>query len=300
MIIKKKPRRKSKSLYPVLYVIGSLKDYHHELVQSEVSSLWELSMVSKSFGNVLRESENFKDTLRGFGETFSNINTVSGQFAAVKDNISQSVIQAQGEIEQLKYSSLQVETHFEEMQNTFEEFQRALREIKGCMGKIVSIADQTNILAVNASIEAARAGEEGRGFAVVADEVRKLAEKTMVATKEVGDAVGAIQSGTRDSIAGMTGAREAVLKSNELAAQAGEALERIVGLVAGCTDQVRAIAAASEEQSAASEEINRGTEEINRIAAETADTTRKSAETLTVLAEQSRRLAEMVEQFKKG
>ena len=168
------------------------------------------------------------------------------------------------------------------------------------MAVISDIADQTNLLALNAAIEAARAGDAGRGFAVVADEVRKLAEKTMVATKEVGDAVGAIQSGTRDSIAGMTGAREAVLKSNELAAQAGEALERIVGLVAGCTDQVRAIAAASEEQSAASEEINRGTEEINRIAAETADTTRKSAETLTVLAEQSRRLAEMVEQFKKG
>lgn len=168
------------------------------------------------------------------------------------------------------------------------------------MAVISDIADQTNLLALNAAIEAARAGDAGRGFAVVADEVRKLAEKTMSATKEVGDAVTAIQSGTHDVVASMDGAREAVLHSNELAGQAGEALRHIVALVEGCTDQMRAIAAASEEQSAASEQINRGTEEINRIASETAETTRRSAETVTALTEQSRRLAEMVEQFKNG
>lgn len=196
MIIKKKPRRKSKSLYPVLYVIGSLKDYHHELVQGEVSSLSELSMVGKSFGSVLNESENFKETLKNFGETFSNINTVSGRFSAVKDNISQSVIQAQGEIEQLKYSSLLVETHFEEMQETFEEFQKALKEIKGCMGKIVSIADQTNILSLNASIEAARAGEQGKGFAVVAEEVKSLSDEIKNLAAEVDASIGNVEQGT--------------------------------------------------------------------------------------------------------
>lgn len=130
MRLKKKPRRRSKSLYPVLYVIGSLKDYHQELVQSEVSSLHQLSMVRKSFNDVIRESENFKETLEGFGQTFSNINDVSGQFASVKENISQSVAQAQGEIEELKYSSITVETYFGEMQNTFEEFQQSLKILK--------------------------------------------------------------------------------------------------------------------------------------------------------------------------
>ena len=87
------------------------------------------------------------------------------------------MVQAQGGIKQLKDSSLLVETHFEEMQNTFEEFQKSLKEIKGCMGKIVSIADQTNILSLNASIEAARAGEQGKGFAVVAEEVKNLSDE---------------------------------------------------------------------------------------------------------------------------
>lgn len=199
MKLKRTSRRKSKkskSLYPVLYVVGSLKDYHQELMQSEVSSLSELSMVSRSFGDVLNETENFKGTLQDFGQTFSNINAVSGQFVSVKDLISQSVAQAQEEIEELKSSSMLVETHFDEMIDIFEEFQQSLKKIKGCMGKIVSIADQTNILSLNASIEAARAGERGKGFAVVAEEVKKLSDEIKDLAAEVDSDIGDVEQGT--------------------------------------------------------------------------------------------------------
>lgn len=173
----KKSQNKAKSLYPVLYVTESLKSYQKTLAQSEVASLHELSMVRKSFGNVLQDSESFRGTLQNFEQNFSNINAVSGQFATVKDNISQSVVQAQNEVEELKNSSILVETYFDEMQSTFEAFQSSLKEIKDCMGKIVSIAEQTNILSLNASIEAARVGERGKGFAVVAGEVKNLSEE---------------------------------------------------------------------------------------------------------------------------
>ena len=167
MKLRKKSQQESKSLYPVLYVMESLKDYHRILVQGEVESLHELSLVSKSFEDVLEDSEGFRGTLEEFEQNFSNINAVSSQFAEVKENITQSVDQAQNEVEELRNSSITVDSYFGEMQSTFEDFELSLKEIKKCMGKIVSIADQTNILSMNASIEAARSGEQGKGFAVV-------------------------------------------------------------------------------------------------------------------------------------
>ena len=236
MKFKRKNQRRSKSLYPVLYVIGSLKDYHKELVQREVSSLWELNMVSKSFGSVLYESENFKETLREFNETFSNINTVSGQFAAVKENISQSVVQAQEEIEQLKYSSLMVQTHFDEMQETFEEFQQSLRKIKGCMGKIVSIADQTNILSLNASIEAARAGEKGKGFAVVAEEVKSLSDEIKNLAAEVDVSIGDVEQGTDMLNSSINTSHQALEQSLSKVEEAYETFDSITQAAEGTSE----------------------------------------------------------------
>ena len=84
MKLMKKPANPAKSLYPILHVTNSLKEYHHDLVQSEVASLLELSNVSKSFGSVIGEADSFQETLQDFGDTFSNINQVSGQFETVK------------------------------------------------------------------------------------------------------------------------------------------------------------------------------------------------------------------------
>ena len=209
----KKPQKETKSLYPVLHVVESLEEYRNVLVQREVASLYELSMVSKSFGDVLKDSEILRGSLQDFEETFSNISMVSGQFASVKDNIFQSVTQAQGEVEELRNSSVLVESYFDEMKSTFETFQMSLKEIKKCMSKIVSIADQTNILSLNASIEAARAGEQGKGFAAVAGEVKSLSEEIKSLADMVDASIGDVEEGTDKLSASIQTSHEALGQS---------------------------------------------------------------------------------------
>jgi methyl-accepting chemotaxis protein len=172
--------------------------------------------------------------------------------------------------------------------------------IGAIMNVISDIADQTNLLALNAAIEAARAGDAGRGFAVVADEVRKLAEKTMVATKEVGDAIHAVQTGTGKNIENVDLAVRKINDVTGLAGKSGDVLDEIVSLVDVTTDQVRSIATATEEQSAASEEISGSIGGINGICDETATSARQSAAAVAELADQTKSLGNLIDKMRQA
>ena len=194
----------------------------------------------------------------------------------------------------------QVQANALELKTSMTELGAQAEGIGQVMNVISDIADQTNLLALNAAIEAARAGEAGRGFAVVADEVRKLAEKTMTATKEVGEAINGIQEGTRRNISSVGAAGKAVEEATALASTSGEALREIVTLVEHACDQVRSIAAASEQQSAASEEINRSIEAVNRISSETSEAMAQSAMAVGELSNQALILKNLIEEMKGG
>ena len=171
------------------------------------------------------------------------------------------------------------------------------RSITQIMSVISDIADQTNLLALNAAIEAARAGEAGRGFAVVADEVRKLAEKTMAATTEVDKTMGGIQ---RDAVTNMKNVDEAVSNINhvtELARASGDHLADIVSLSTEAADMVRLIASASEEQSATSAQINGAVEEVNHISKELVDAMSQATESTQALTEELRELQKVADRL---
>jgi len=168
------------------------------------------------------------------------------------------------------------------------------------MGVIADIADQTNLLALNAAIEAARAGDAGRGFAVVADEVRKLAEKTMIATQEVGQAITGIQEGTRKNIHNVEQAGVSIEEAAKLSVQSGESLKQILEFVHMVNDQVQSIATASEQQSAASEEINHSVEQVATISVETAQAMEQASSAVAELAQQSHALQRLIVEMKNG
>lgn len=182
---------------------------------------------------------------------------------------------------------------------------QAVQELGKCgeqIGQIImvinDIADQTNLLALNAAIEAARAGEHGRGFAVVADEVRKLADRTTHATEEVSESIRAIQTETELAVDRMQSGTEQVNHGVACANKAVESLDQILDKTQSVTQMIQTIADASREQSAASEQVSRNVESIIGVVRQSSEGAGQTASAATQLSTKAQHLQNMVRQFK--
>lgn len=183
-------------MHPVIHVADSIIEYQKQLAEREVESLDEMADIQKAFVLATKENERLKDQVQELSSVFADVGQIATSFDGVKNEIVDSVGEAQKKVDELKNSSKEVSRSFDEIKSAFAGVQVSVQQIKDCMQQIIAIANQTNILALNASIEAARAGEQGRGFAVVANEIKNLAEEIKTLVSTVDGSISEVERGT--------------------------------------------------------------------------------------------------------
>ncbi len=191
-----------------------------------------------------------------------------------------------------------ISSRVKESAETIERLGSRSDQIGEIIGTIEDIADQTNLLALNAAIEAARAGEQGRGFAVVADEVRALAERTTKATREIGGMIKSIQDETKRAVGAMEQGVRDVEEGTSEASQSGNALQEILEQINSVSMQVNLIATATEEQTATTSEISNSIQQITEVVQDSAKGAQEAADAAGQLSRLAEELQNMVSQFK--
>jgi hemerythrin len=242
----------------------------------------------------------------------STIATASEEMSATSGDIARNCLyaaeSAQKATEQTHSGSQLVQSSSRLMENIAQRVNVSSQTVEGLgqrsdqIGAIVNtiqdIADQTNLLALNAAIEAARAGEQGRGFAVVADEVRALAERTTKATKEIAAMIKAIQSETQSAVSSMSEGVDEVKRGTAETTRSGEALEDILNKINELTMQISQVATAAEEQTATTQEITNNIQMITDVVNRNVENSRSTTVATTTLAREVDNLHELVGHFR--
>jgi len=262
----------------------------------------ELSTITEQTSqNIYEQQSQTEQVATAMNEMSATVQEVSQNISGTAHAANEAHIETAGGskvVESSVQAIQQLAGQLEGAADVIHQLEQDSKDINTVLDVIKGIAEQTNLLALNAAIEAARAGEQGRGFAVVADEVRTLAGRTQESTEEINQVIEKLQSGSRKAVEVMTQSREDARAVSEQAAQAGKSLSAISTAVALINDMSTQIASAAEQQSATTEEINRNIVNISSIANETAAGAQQTVSSSGDLAQMGAELQNMVSRFK--
>ncbi|WP_319002347.1 methyl-accepting chemotaxis protein [Quatrionicoccus australiensis] len=289
--------------------IRTMQDTLRSMISTIIGNAVE---VSSAANQLLNASEEVADRARQQSDAASSMAASVEEMAVSIDQVTENAAEAHGISEESRTISEEgatvihnaatemrlISEAVQSSSNIVEELGHQSNQITSIVNTIKEIADQTNLLALNAAIEAARAGEQGRGFAVVADEVRKLAERTTLSTTEIGGMVAKIQNGTKSAVDSMQAGVEQVASGVELANQAGQSINRIRDGALRVSFVVNGISDSIREQGTASNDIAQKLETIAQMSEESAIAVRHTADAARRLHSLSDSLHQTVAQFK--
>jgi len=279
-------------------IIGEINTTTSTLASSSEELSATSDDLSRGIQNLSSQTDQVATSMTEVSQTIMDMAKNASSAADQSRNASETATKGKQIVDTTATDMVRIAKIVQEAASTIEELGRSSAKIGEIVAVINGIADQTNLLALNAAIEAARAGEQGRGFAVVADEVRKLAERTGQATKDIAQRIGSIQAAAAESVDAMKKGSDEVDKGVGLAKEASKALDSIVKASTMSVDMVQRIAVATEQQSAATEEVTQNMESISSIARQSSTSTEQIKVSAADLAKLAAGLKEMTSYFK--
>jgi PAS domain S-box-containing protein len=280
-------------------VVGRISDSSQKLKGSAESLASTIEQTNVHIHEQRSQTDQVATAMHEMSATVQEVARNTAYAADATNEAQQSADEGRSVVNETIHSIREVAGGVEHAAEVINQLHSNATTIGTVVDVIRGIAEQTNLLALNAAIEAARAGEQGRGFAVVADEVRTLAQRTQQSTQEIQDMVERLQAGANEAVDAMEQGTEKTESSVQRATAAGKALEDIARVISKISDMNTQIATAAEQQTAVAEEINCNITAINELGQSTGDEAYKNGEISQELIHEARRQQQLVAQFQR-